>query len=138
MTNSLFVPGTPKGQPRPKAYRRGKHAAVYDPGTAAEWKFLIARAFEEAGIELPDGPLKLWLRFLMPRPKSHYRTGKRAGELKDSAPFWCTKKPDADNLAKAVMDAMPLGDDSRVVGLVIGKAYAGDVSGVQIEWGALR
>ena len=31
---SFTVLGDPKGQPRPKAFSRGGHAAVYDPGTA--------------------------------------------------------------------------------------------------------
>lgn len=137
MTNALFIAGTPKGQPRPKAYRRGAHAAVYDPGTAAEWKFLIARAFE--GVELPDGPLCVSLKFQMPRPKSHYRTGKHAGKLKDSAPYWHTKKPDLDNLIKAVLDAMPLGDDARVARMAPGKAYvpANREPGVFVDWVAL-
>ena len=43
----LEVNGDPKPQPRPKAFKRGKHAAVYDPGTAEGWKGSIALAARE-------------------------------------------------------------------------------------------
>lgn len=64
-------------------------------------------------------PVRLGLVFALPRPKSHYRTGKHAGQLKPNAPRYCSTKPDASKLARAVEDALVdaavIRDDSLVV-----------------------
>lgn len=97
------VTGTPKGQPRPKAFSRGGHARVYDPGTAEGWKGCIAMAALEFRSLQLDKPLAITMRFRFPRPKSHYRSN---GELKPTAPVYFTGKPDFDNLEKAVADCL--------------------------------
>lgn len=120
--------GTPKGQPRPRAFVRGNRAAVYDPGTAEGWKSAIAVACAELEGEMIESPLSVDLTFFMPRPKSHF---KKSGQLKDSAPTYLfDKKPDADNLAKAVLDALTAirvwKDDDQVCELTVRKYYEGD------------
>ena len=99
----FFSHGTPKGQPRPRAFFRGGRAAVYDPGTAEGWKGQIAIAWKESGHEpLPHTPYDVMLDFFFPRPKS--QSTKKG--LRPDAPTFHTAKPDADNVAKAVLDAM--------------------------------
>ena len=65
---AFFAAGLPKGQPRPRAFSRGGHARVYDPGTAEGWKASVALAARD---ELPPAPLEgalsVSLRFYMPR-----------------------------------------------------------------------
>lgn len=125
MTITFKVSGIPKGQPRPRAFAFGGKARVFDPGTAEHWKTEIAAA---AYLALPDnplpGPLVLQIDFFFPRPKKHYA---KAG-LRRGAPFWHRSKPDADNAAKAVMDALTtLGvweDDAQVAQLVVRKCFA--------------
>jgi Holliday junction resolvase RusA-like endonuclease len=61
----------------------------------------------------------------MPRPKSHHG----ANGLKPSAPKFHVGKPDADNLAKLVLDQITRSgriwrDDSQVVRLVVEKRWA--------------
>lgn len=130
-TISFFVTGDPKGQPRPKAFVRGGHAAVYDPGTAEGWKSRIAVAAREAGAVglMFTGPLRFSMCCWFRRPKSHYRTGARASELRDGVETWHTKKPDADNVLKAAADALThLGvwrDDSQLAEVSIKKRYTG-------------
>ena len=119
--------GTPKPQPRPRAFSRGGMVRVYDPGTAEGWKNSIAIAAKQhVPAEPMEGALALGLDFIMPRPKAHYL---KSG-LRETAPYWHTKKPDADNLCKAVMDAMTtLGfwrDDSQVCDLKCRKIYERD------------
>jgi Holliday junction resolvase RusA-like endonuclease len=137
----FFVNGTPKGQPRPRAFSRGGHARVYDPGTAEGWKSQIAlawRDYQQAHVGHMHspiaGPLRLSLTFVLPRPKAHYKKT----ELRSDAPLWCEKKPDADNYAKAVMDACTelgvWGDDSQVCALNVKKIY-GSPSGCEIQIG---
>ena len=79
---------------------------MFNPGTAEGWKSDIAMAARQAGV-IPTEPwdcaIGRYLRFMMPRPKAHYRSN---GELKPRAPKYFRSKPDADNFAKAVMDAM--------------------------------
>jgi Holliday junction resolvase RusA-like endonuclease len=97
------VSGIPKGQPRPRAFSRGGHVRVYDPGTAENWKSRIAMAAEaHKGLQL-DKPLAITMRFRFPRPKSHFSP---SGDLRLSAPVYYTGKPDFDNLEKAVADCL--------------------------------
>jgi Holliday junction resolvase RusA-like endonuclease len=122
----FFAAGEPKGQPRPRAFSRGGHARVYDPGTAEGWKSQIANCGKEHIPETPlAGPIQLRIEFFFPRPKSHYR---KNGELKLGAPTWVEKKPDFDNAAKAACDALTIlgfwRDDAQVVDARILKKYA--------------
>ena len=136
-TLAFFVSGLPKGQPRVKAFARGKHAGVYDPGTADAWKGCVRAQFKDAAYELGKpvymGPVAVAMRFVMPRPKSHYRAN---GQLKPNAPRYVTSKPDADNLAKAVLDALTdvsaWSDDSIVASLSVVKTY-GSETGCEIQ-----
>lgn len=77
-------------------------------------------------------PIRLAIRFQMPRPKHH--SNKKG--LKPDAPFWHVGKPDADNLAKAVMDALTtLGmwkGDEQVAQLIVSKVYD-DAIGALVE-----
>lgn len=98
---------------------------MYDPGTAEGWKGQIAAAaMPHKPYTQLQGPLDVMLKFYFARPKSH---SSRKG-LKPNAPEWHTSKPDADNLAKAVLDCITqLGfwkDDSQVVALDVRKRYA--------------
>ena len=117
--------GIPKGQPRPRAFVRGGRAAVYDSGTAEGWKGAVAVACAPLSGRGLHQCLALSLTFYMPRPKSHYTSN---GELKPAAPrFLNDKKPDVDNLAKAVMDALTgihaWLDDDQVSELMVRRQY---------------
>lgn len=128
-TISVFVPGLPVAQPRPRAVSFGGRARIYNPGTSNEWKACVIHALQchfgtfQAGV-----PLRCDLTFFLPRPQGHYGTGKNASKLKASAPRFPTGKPDRDNLDKAVCDAITAagvwGDDSQVVDGRIRKRYA--------------
>jgi Holliday junction resolvase RusA-like endonuclease len=104
---------------------------MYDPGTAEAWKSDIAGQTKKLHDMQLDGPLKVYLFFSFERPKSHFKTDGKS--LKPNSPKrYFTKKPDADNLAKAVLDALTsMGvwkDDSQVVILDTTKAWC-DIDG---------
>ena len=127
-TITIKATGIPKGQPRARAFARNGMVRMYDPGTAEAWKSCIAAAaIPHKGIRLTGG-LSVAIWFAMPRPKSHYRTGKYSGELRDGAPARHTSKPDVDNMVKAVMDALTMigiwQDDDQVCQLYATKGYA--------------
>lgn len=136
-TIEFFIAGEPKGQPRPRAFARGGKARVYDPGTAEGWKGQVALA---ARPYLPpvliDAAVGVQLDFFLPRPRGHF--GRRG--LKPSAPEYPIGKPDLDNLAKAVLDALVaigfLRDDRLVRRLSVSKHYAENAPGchLRIVW----
>ena len=81
------------------------------------------------------GPVKVRLRFYLKRPKNHYRTN---GALKWWAPTWREVSPDADKLARSVLDGLQpfvLKDDAQVCMLEVLKLYCppGIEPGVHIE-----
>lgn len=122
---SFDVLGEPKSQPRPKAARRGSFVHIYTPATAKAWKGSVASAAGPFLSPSPiEGPLSLTLDFRFARPKSHLTS---KGALTKSAPRAHTSKPDADNLAKAVMDALTDAglwkDDTQIVDLHVRKSY---------------
>lgn len=129
--NYFFIPGQPKAQPRTKstAFRskEGKITSrVYTPkAKTEEWREAVR---DWARVQEPiDGPVEIYLGFYFERPKSHYRAGKYSNLLKDSAPMHHMQKPDADNLAKLVLDEFQslgiIDDDASVVLLSSSKRW---------------
>lgn len=68
--------------------------------------------------------------FRFRRPRHHYRTGKRAHELRENAPTWHTTKPDIDKLQRATFDAFTaagvIRDDSIIAHVDVVKVYVND------------
>jgi Holliday junction resolvase RusA-like endonuclease len=131
---NTFIYGDPKGQPRARAFARkmgAKHVArMYDSDVADAWKRAvdlgIERELKAAGALDPVGAFECKLTFFFRRPKSHYGKG---GHVKASAPVCHLIKPDADNLAKLVLDRITRGgriwrDDSQVAKLRVEKYWA--------------
>ena len=132
------IKGKPKAQPRVKATMRGRHAGVYTPKTADEWKQIIAASLEPYSGRLIEGSFTADLCFYFSRPKAHFGTGKNNHQVKESAPRRHIQKPDVDNLAKAVLDVLTSikfwKDDSQLVKLTVRKAWADVVDeGMRID-----
>ena len=121
MTSFVFTAyGVPKGQPRARAFSRGGKVRMYDPGTAEGWKAIVAAAAQPFVPKTPhEGPVSVDLDFWMPRPKRLAKAPSHALQY--------LAKPDADNLAKAVMDCFTeIGiwrDDAQVYYLSVSKYY---------------
>lgn len=119
----------PIPQPRPRISMRGGFARAYTPADhpiVAFRKSVIAAALEVQTKASWHSSLGQTVRvradFNFVRPKSHYRSG---GRLKDDAPP--LPRPDVDNLAKGVLDALTMAgvweDDVVVACLVASKRY---------------
>ena len=127
MNLSFFAAGIPKAQPRVKAFVRGGHAGVYTPDSAESWKQAVRReAIANAPESLMSGVVRIQLDFFLPRPKTHLD---RHGVPKPKSPVWHCKKPDLDNLIKAVTDAITDTqqvwlDDSQICQITATKTYA--------------
>jgi len=72
------------------------------------------------------GPIKLHLNFFLPRPKSHYGSGKNHEQVKASAPDYPQGRPDLFKLVRAVEDSLTgivYKDDSLIVSVEAVKLY---------------
>lgn len=135
----FFAPGEPKGQPRPRAVSINGTIRMYTPSIVKGWRTSIKVAAINAGV-IPQkpiaGPISVNLGFVFERPKSHFRSGKYSHELKPGAIQAHIKKPDVDNLSKAVLDVLTelkfWQDDSQVTSLLSSKNF-GDNKGCQIS-----
>jgi Holliday junction resolvase RusA-like endonuclease len=97
-------------------------AQVYNPASAKAWKRAVAEAGRFMRPHAPlAGPLRVSLTFRLKRPKRLLRKKDPDG------PVLHTAKPDGDNLAKGVLDALTVDgwwtDDSTVSELVVRKEY---------------
>ena len=126
----IKIYGTPVAQPRHKVSTIGGFARAYIPEKHKihAWKALIQDACYEPSLTIPtanyERAIEVELIFTLPRPKSLPK--KVTHHI---------KKPDIDNLCKAVLDAMNgiiYKDDSQVWKLTASKCYGEDV-GVEIE-----
>jgi Holliday junction resolvase RusA-like endonuclease len=119
----LFVHGVPKAQPRPRMAASGH---VYNPDSADAWKEIVRTAFVPFHKPPITNPVRLRVSFFLPRPKA----------MKGETAVPHTKKPDVDNLLKAVMDSMTVAgvwkDDALVYATEAGKWYAAGKTGAQI------
>lgn len=140
------LPLAPVARPRQRhriVYPKGKEAFVasYTPedGDYARWRqaaVLLLRAARRGAPAL-TGPLGIRLVCLFKMPAGEHR-------VRDPRPRrWHTSKPDADNVLKAVMDAMVeagwLADDAPVAQVEVQKIVAaqGEAPSIHVTLAAL-
>jgi Holliday junction resolvase RusA-like endonuclease len=126
---AFTVHGTPAAQgSKTVAHHEGRSWVREDNRALQPWRNAIAFEATAAmdGRAPLAGPCRLEATFVFARPKSHYRTGRRAGELKPTAPTVCATRPDLDKLLRALGDALTgivLVDDARIVDVTAAKHY---------------
>ncbi|MGC0155013.1 RusA family crossover junction endodeoxyribonuclease [Chromobacterium vaccinii] len=128
------VPGTPVGKGRPKVSTRGgKFARMYTPEKTASYEGLIALAAQTAmaGRAPLTGPAQVDIDMVLGVPAS-WSKRKQAAAL--AGQVFPTKKPDADNVVKAIFDGMNgvvWTDDVQACDIVVRKRY-GATPGVMV------
>ncbi|HHK42098.1 MAG TPA: RusA family crossover junction endodeoxyribonuclease [Planctomycetaceae bacterium] len=128
MSSVFFIlPGKPVGQGRPrmrtvKTKDGRSFASAYDPAKSRNYKSLVqdiaARALEDVGGQILSGPCSVHIHAKAAWPRSQWR--KRTPRPLS----WWTGKPDIDNIAKAILDAMSgvvYLDDTQVCRLSVEK-----------------
>jgi crossover junction endodeoxyribonuclease RusA len=130
----FFVPGHPKAQ---GSKRHVGHGVMVEASKdLGPWRQAIAAEAAKAGNGTKFArPVQVRFVFWFKRPKHHYRTGKYAGQVKDSAPSWQSSAPDADKLCRAVADALTISGlilDDRLIARIEAEKRYGD-PGVLIE-----
>jgi len=82
---------------------------------------------ERIGFPFGTAPVEVSIAFALPRPRSHYRTGKNAHLLRDDAPEHVGTRPDLDKLIRSTLDALGEAgvwrDDCQVASLIAVKNY---------------
>ena len=122
---TFTVPGEPVPQPRPRVSTRGGFARAYVPAShpVHAYRQAVALAAKLAGLGTITEPIQVCVVSVFERPKSHMNG---RGVVKATAPR--LPRPDVDNLAKAVLDALgDFFDDTLVESLQVSKSY-GDVA----------
>lgn len=103
----------PHAKARPRA---GRNGAIYTPATSREFETTFRAEIEKQDFTpINEGPIKCEILFFYRRPKTS----------PDHA-FYRAKKPDIDNLVKAVMDAINgvlFTDDAQISMLSAAKLY---------------
>ncbi len=143
IVTKFFVPGIARTAGSKSAFKdkRGKihltHAGKYSKDWMDSVKWFALKDYGERTVLLTC-PIALTLTFFQRRPKGHYRTGRNAGLLRDSAQQYPVSKPDLTKLTRAVEDALTgivWKDDSQVIRQDTKKLYCGleDKAGVFIE-----
>lgn len=126
----IFVEGIPVGKGRPRFTRTG-HA--YTPGKTRVYENIVRlRALEAMRGEAPlKGAVSVTILARFPVPASYSKKRRVACLQASEKP---AKKPDIDNLVKAILDGLNgtiFEDDSQVVQLSAAKTYA-EVPGCEI------
>ena len=120
------LPITPTAQARAKVTVRGKYAHAYkDKNQKDNERTLEACLLQHKPSAPMTGPLVLEFVAALPIPKS---VSKKARAAMLACEDYPAKKPDLDNLAKQIEDAMTRlqfwGDDCQIVALRCEKIYA--------------
>ena len=129
MKVEFTVPGVPIGKGRPRFTKDGhtytpEKTRQYENKVVLCWKSQSGKGFA-AGI-----PLKATVTAFFTVPKS---TSKKKAAAMDGAPH--TKRPDADNVAKAILDALnghAYNDDSAIALLTVRKYQTTGASRVEV------
>jgi Holliday junction resolvase RusA-like endonuclease len=118
---TFTVPGDPVPQPRPRVSTVGGFARAYVPKSHAIHAYRQAVAFgaRAAGLGQVASPIGVIVDAVFARPKTHLN---KSG-VKATAP--ALPRPDVDNIAKAVLDALQdvMGDDTHVARLTVEKSW---------------
>ncbi len=113
----FFIPGIPKPKGRARSARLKTGKTIhYTPEQTETWEnILYSRSLAYKPDKPLDCPLSVYLHFWLPRPKNPKNK------------LHPVTRPDLDNLAKSVIDALNgvfWVDDSRIVLKGLRKAYA--------------
>lgn len=126
MSLSFTIPGPPRGKGRPKFARRGKFVSVYTDDKTASYENLAKLAAERAlaGRGPTAAPVCVKVVAFVAIPKSGSKAARAAMLANEARP---SKKPDLDNIVKAVLDGINgvvFVDDAQVVELSAAKLYS--------------
>lgn len=118
------VDGEAVGKGRPRVSTIAGRPRLYTPAKTVKWEQLISDAARSAmgSQEASEHPVAVSIKIDVQIPQSWSKARRRAAELNQVHPG----KPDLDNVAKAVLDALNgvvYQDDKQVIRLTATKRY---------------
>jgi Holliday junction resolvase RusA-like endonuclease len=119
---NFTVSGSPKGKGRPRFTKTGR---VYTPAETAHYESLVGLSYRNSarGYKFTS-PVRVTVRAYHKPPKGK---SKKVVEDMLNGHILPTKKPDADNVAKIVLDGLnkvAWDDDTQVVEMMVIKRYS--------------
>lgn len=125
---TLIIPGKIVPQLRPRFATHGKFIQTYDPKPCREYKKLVRllanqTVAKQKGFKPYERAIEVVIWFFLDIPKSYSDADRVAAATGKIRP---TSRPDLDNLAKGIMDAVKgvlWKDDSLIVTMHIKKFY---------------
>lgn len=122
---TFSIPGEPQGKGRPRVGKIGGHARMFTPAKTVAYEGLIAHAAQQAmaGAAPLECACDVRISITVSVPASWSKKKAAAALLGEVLP---TKKPDADNVVKAVFDGMNgvvWRDDVQAVDFAVRKRY---------------
>ncbi|WP_373827199.1 RusA family crossover junction endodeoxyribonuclease [Bacteroides heparinolyticus] len=127
---NFIVCGEPKAKARPRFTRNGR---AYTPKETADYEKLVRQVyFDKHGSKTLNGELEATIVAYFSVPTSASKTAQSAMLSDEKRPC---KKPDCDNIAKIILDALngyAYADDKQIIDLRVIKKYA-EVPKVVIE-----
>lgn len=125
----VTIPGEPKGKARPRVTRKG---ITYTPQETVNYENWVKQCYMNKWEYFFEGQLNAKIDVYYAIQKS---TSKKRKELMLAHIIRPTKKPDADNIAKIILDSLngiAYKDDSQIVSLIVNKYYS-DIPRVELE-----
>ena len=125
MTKMITILGEPMGKQRPKATQINGYTRVYTPAQTINYETLIKLEYNTQGGEFFDKGIALRLNVHCYYPIPQSFSNKKQG-LCMIGKIMPLVKPDIDNVAKTIMDALngvAYNDDKQVTHLCIIKQY---------------
>lgn len=125
MKREFKIPGKVQAKQRPRMNLH--NGRVYTPQTTVNYENYVKWCYSDYanqnGWTPFENAVRAEIKVFVPVPKSD---SKRVQSLKLSGRIRPTQKPDADNIAKSVLDALnglAYADDKQIVTLVVDKYY---------------
>ena len=120
--NKVFfeIKGEPLVKGRPRFKKIGNRVATYTPKRTAMFENLVKMTASKHFEKPFEGPIAIELVFLMPRPQ------RLVWKTKPMPECPCDKRPDADNLTKAITDGLngiAFKDDAQIAEQHVYKRY---------------
>lgn len=120
----LRIDGAAVPKARPRVVRSGKGYHAYTPQKTVDFENKVKDAFYKANGFMLTGAIEAIVRCYFTPPKSISK--KSYGRIVEGIDMY-TRKPDCDNLAKAILDSLnkiAYEDDGQIVKLTVEKHYS--------------
>ena len=132
----IHIPGKPI--PQGKLNRSGSGHGYWPPHVKDYRAYCVGAIGEQWTAEPITGPVAVTVTYEMPRPQSHYGTGRNAAMLKPAHMTLAhTQTPDVDKLLRLTLDALTFAgvivDDKQVCNVSAAKLWGASPGGVLIQ-----